>query len=106
MVPAFLLTSVSSTMITLSRDLYRDKVYACWPGRNIGGSLGTPYEGRKYVNDLVFYDPVATESLPNDDLDFQLVWLKMLEEQGAPPRLCDFTTCWQRYLRAYPGVGV
>ncbi|MGI6610742.1 MAG: hypothetical protein ACOX4G_09570 [Limnochordia bacterium] len=42
------------------------------------------------MNDLVFYDPVATEPLPNDDLDFQLVWLKMLEEQGAPPRLLRF----------------
>ena len=24
----------------------RDKIYACWQGKNIGGTLGTPYEGK------------------------------------------------------------
>ncbi len=64
--------------IKLNREEYRDKVLACWLGKNIGGTLGTPYEGRKYVHGLTFYDPVPPEPLPNDDLDFQLVWLKML----------------------------
>jgi len=33
--------------IVLSEPEYRDKVYACWLGKNIGGTLGAPVEGRK-----------------------------------------------------------
>ena len=86
----------------LDQGIYRDKVYACWLGKNIGGTLGTPYEGRKYVNDLTFYDPEPTKPLPNDDLDLQLIWLKMLEDKGLPPRLPYFAEYWQRYAHAYP----
>ncbi len=88
--------------ITLKRDEYRDKVYACWLGKNIGGTLGAPLEGQKFVHDLSFYDPVPTEPLPNDDLDFQLVWLKMLEDRGPEIGLPDFVDYWRRYLSAYP----
>jgi ADP-ribosylglycohydrolase len=88
--------------IALGRDEYRDRVYACWLGKNIGGTLGAPFEGRKYVNDLAFYDPVPSEPLPNDDLDLQLVWLSMLEERGVALSLADFAEYWQRYLSAYP----
>ena len=28
--------------ITLSKSVYRDKVFACWLGKNIGGTLGAP----------------------------------------------------------------
>ena len=88
--------------ITLGRDEYRDKVYACWLGKNIGGTLGAPLEGQKFVHDLTFYDPVPTEPLANDDLDFQLVWLKMLEDCGPEIGLPDFVDYWRRYLAAYP----
>ena len=88
--------------IVLGRDEYRDKVYACWLGKNIGGTLGTPFECRKYVNDLTFYDPVPTKPLPNDDLDLQLVWLKMLEDRGTECDLTDFAAYWRKHLSAYP----
>ena len=88
--------------IVLSKAEYRDKVFACWLGKNIGGTLGAPYEGRKYVNDLDFYHPVPKEAAANDDLDLQLVWLKMLEDKGVRPRLPDFAEYWVRYLSAYP----
>ena len=88
--------------IALNRAQYRDKVHACWLGKNIGGTLGAPYEGRKYVNDLTFYDPVPTEPSPNDDLDLQLVWLKMVEDRGTEFGLPDLADYWMRYLRAYP----
>ena len=89
-------------MLTLSRAEYRDKVYACWLGKNIGGTLGMPYEGRKFVNDLTFYDPVPKKAAANDDLDLQLVWLKLLEERGTDPPLPDFADYWMKYLSAYP----
>ena len=88
--------------IQLGRTEYRDKVLACWLGKNIGGTLGTPWEGQKQMHDLTFYDPVPKEPLPNDDLDLQLVWLKMLEEQGASPPLPTFAEYWVRYLSAFP----
>ncbi len=88
--------------IVLGRKEYRDKVYACWLGKNIGGTLGAPYECRKYVNNITFFDPVPKEPAPNDDLDLQIVWLKMLEDKGAPPRLPDFAEYWKKYCAAYP----
>ena len=88
--------------ITLDRAEYLDKVYACWLGKNVGGTLGAPYETRKYVNNLDFFSPVPKEPAPNDDLDIQLVWLQMLEEKGLPPRLPWFAEYWSRHLTAYP----
>jgi len=88
--------------ITLSEQEYRDKVYACWLGKNIGGTLGAPYEGRKEVLNLSFYDPMPSESAANDDLDLQLVWLKMLQERGINPRLSDFADYWMKHLYPYP----
>jgi len=88
--------------IVLSREQYRDKVLACWLGKNIGGTLGAPWEAQRHVHDLTFYHPVPTEPLPNDDLDFQLVWLKMLEQEGVSPPLPTFADYWVRYLSAYP----
>jgi len=88
--------------IRLGQAEYRDKVFACWLGKNIGGTLGGPYECRKYVNCLTFYDPVPDGSAPNDDLDFQLIWLKMLEDRGIDPGLTDFADYWIKHLSAYP----
>jgi len=87
--------------IGLNREEYRDKVLACWLGKNIGGTLGTPYEGRKYVHGLTFYDPVPPEPLPNDDLDFQLVWLKMLEDRGSKLTFKDFADYWIKHLSGH-----
>jgi ADP-ribosylglycohydrolase len=84
--------------ILLSREEYRDKIYACWLGKNIGGTLGTPYEGKKYTHCLDYYEPVPKEPLPNDDLDFQLVWLKMLEDRGEYPTFRDFSEYWMKHL--------
>lgn len=61
---------------SLNRAEYRDKVLGCWTGKNIGGTLGAPIEGRREMFDLTFYkqDLYGTPA-PNDDLDLQLVWL-------------------------------
>lgn len=62
---------------------YRDKVRACWLGKNIGGTLGAPFEGHRGVFDLTFYTHnLASGVLPNDDLDLQLVWLLAAEKHG------------------------
>jgi len=88
--------------VQLDEATYRDKVYACWMGKNIGGTLGAPWELDKNAHDFTFYNPVPDEAEPNDDLDLQLVWLKMLQERGIYPSLGDFADYWHKHLGPYP----
>ncbi len=68
----------------ISEAEYRDKVAGCWAGKNIGGTLGGPFEGVREMLDLDFYRPVPSgEPLPNDDLDLQLLWLIAVETHGV-----------------------
>ena len=62
---------------------YRDKVQGCWNGKNIGGTLGAPFECRRGVVEMDFYTRLPDgEPFPNDDLDLQLVWLNAAEQYG------------------------
>ncbi len=66
----------------LNYDSYKDKVYACWMGKNIGGTMGTPYEGTHELLDIKGFATAPGVVLPNDDLDLQLIWLYALENCG------------------------
>lgn len=66
--------------IDLTKEELRKKILGCWTGKNIGGTLGGPYEGIPGTHSLTFYDPVPTEPLPNDDLDLQVLFLEYLLE--------------------------
>ena len=83
-------TATPSTQI-LNLDAYRDKVLGCWTGKNIGGTLGVPFEGQRVMNDAAFYvQNLGGNPAPNDDLDLQLVWLQAAEDNGLyhlTPRL-------------------
>ncbi|MCE5199980.1 MAG: ADP-ribosylglycohydrolase family protein [Armatimonadota bacterium] len=68
--------------LAINAQELRDKIYGCWMGKNIGGTLGGPYEGRREILDVQGYSTPAGEPLPNDDLDLQLVWLKAVQEHG------------------------
>ena len=66
--------------IYFDREKLRDRIYACWIGKNIGGTMGYPYEG---TQELLYIQGFETDGiLPNDDLDLQLVWLRALDEMG------------------------
>jgi len=91
-----------ATPVLIGSAEYRDKVYACWLGKNIGGTLGAPYECRKEVQHLSFYEPLPSKSAPNDDLDLQLVWLKCLEDRGVNLTCGDLADYWVQCLSAYP----
>ena len=67
----------------LNFEKYRDKVNACWIGKNIGGTMGGPYEGKREILDVKGFASEPGEPLPNDDLDLQLVWLHAMERVGA-----------------------
>jgi ADP-ribosylglycohydrolase len=88
--------------IIIGRNEYRDKVFACWLGKNIGGTLGAPWECPRHTHALEFYDPMPSKAAPNDDLDLQLIWLKLLEDEGIDPALPLFAEYWSRYGAAYP----
>lgn len=60
----------------------RDKIYACWVGKNIGGTMGAPYENVNEILDVKGFETEKGRIIPNDDLDLQLVWLLALEEVG------------------------
>ena len=66
----------------LNRQTYKDKVYACWIGKNIGGTIGGPYEGKREILDVKGFITKPKEPLPNDDLDLQLAWLRAVDELG------------------------
>jgi len=69
-------------MIRYSKETLRDKIYACWVGKNIGGTMGGPYEYKRQPPNITGFTTPEGEALPNDDLDLQIVWLKALEERG------------------------
>ncbi len=67
----------------LDLQTYRDKVMGCWAGKNIGGVLGAPFEGKRQINDVDFYvQDLSMGPPPNDDLDLQIVWLAAVERYG------------------------
>ncbi len=74
--------NVTKYTLKLNKDLYRDKVYACWIGKNIGGTMGTPFEGFRQINNITGFTTPPGVVLPNDDLDLQLIWLYALEQNG------------------------
>lgn len=85
--------------MVLSASDYRDRVLACWLGKNIGGTLGAPFEWRRQVNQVEFYtQDLGGEPLPNDDLDIQLLWLIALEEKGLDLDAHILADWWLTYV--------
>lgn len=88
-------------MTTLSRDEYRDKVYACWLGKNCGGTLGAPLE-KAFAQEEPFaidwYPELREGGIPNDDLEMQLIWLKAVEEVGFDLTARDLAQYWLDHI--------
>jgi ADP-ribosylglycohydrolase len=83
----------------LNHDEYYRKVLGCWMGKNIGGTLGAPFEWRRQINDVSFYtQDLQGDPLPNDDLDIQLLWLVALEERGIELDARTLADYWCLYV--------
>lgn len=78
---------------------YRDKVYGCWLGKNIGGTIGAPMEGTKEFVHLP--EKYPEEAVANDDLDLQLVWLDVLEKKNGKITVDDLADGWRNCI-TYP----
>lgn len=74
--------NIKNYTVTLNKQDYLDRVYAAWIGKNIGGTMGGPFEGTHDMPEIDGYTTSAGEPLPNDDLDLQLVWLHAMEKLG------------------------
>lgn len=90
----------------LNREFYLDRVRACWMGKNIGGTMGAPFERTQKILDISGFTSPKGEPIPNDDLDLQLIWLTAVEDFGirnTTPKLLgnywlDFVTGpWNEY---------
>lgn len=86
----------------LNFQTYKDKVYACWVGKNIGGTMGGPYEGVRKLLDVQGFATKPNEVLPNDDLDLQLVWLHAMEFEGPRNITSDVLgEYWLSFITGY-----
>ena len=78
---------------------YRDKVRGCWLGKNIGGTLGYPFEKKRGVFEIDFYThDYESGVLPNDDLDLQLVWLCAAQRYGKTINAELLGEYWLSYI--------
>lgn len=84
----------------LNLDDYRDRVLGCWLGKNIGGTVGAPFEWKRQVNDITFYTQkdLNGQPMPNDDLDIQLLWLCAMEEKGLDVTSQRLAEYWVSYV--------
>ncbi len=79
----------------LTYKSYSDKVRACFTGKNIGGTLGAPFEGKRGVFDVTYYThDLSYGVLPNDDLDLQLVFLCAAERFGRALTTQNLADYW------------
>lgn len=78
---------------------YRDKVNACFLGKNIGGTLGAPFECYRGVFDISYYtQDLKGKPAPNDDLDLQLVWLNAVERYSNKVDAQILGEYWLSYI--------
>ena len=86
----------------LNKKEYLNKMHGCWIGKNIGGTLGDPYEGKKEMLNITGFTTAKGEAAPNDDLDLQLVWLKAMQSVGPKAMSANVLSYyWQTHITPY-----
>ena len=91
--------AVSGPVVLLNEAQFRDRVYACWLGKNIGGTLGMPFEGKHQAQTITFYTNLKDgEPAANDDLDLQLLWLKAMQEHDGRVDARILGEYWLRFV--------
>jgi ADP-ribosylglycohydrolase len=91
--------NILEVSMILDLKTYRDKVAGCWAGKNIGGVLGAPFEGRRQINQADFYtQDLSKGPPPNDDLDLQIIWLAAVERYGRNVNASILGDYWLSYV--------
>lgn len=94
-----LLCMIGGIRVILNLCEYKKKVMGCWMGKNIGGTLGAPFEGKRQINNVSFYiQELAGNPPPNDDLDLQLVWVNAIEKYGRNINARILGEYWLSYV--------
>ena len=78
----------------LSYARYLDQILGGWIGKSMGGAIGARFEGYKGWIELAPDQMFPPTMPPNDDLDLQVLWLKVLEEKGASLTSDDLAEAW------------
>ncbi len=73
---------------------YFDRILGGWLGKCIGGTIGARFEGEKQWIEMTPDQLFPEKVPPNDDLDLQVLWLKVLEERGPAFTSDDLARAW------------
>jgi len=84
-------------MLKISYQRYLDQILGGWIGKSMGGTIGARFEGYKGWIDLAPEEMFPPEIPPNDDLDLQVLWLKVLEEKGLALTSDDLASAWLQH---------
>lgn len=79
-------------------EKYRKKVFGCYVGKCVGGTLGIKREGKLDYVEVTYYDPVPDKMLPNDDLDLQVVNLEAVLKHGLPVSRYVLSENWRYHV--------
>ena len=68
----------------MNKRTLRDKILGCFNGKNVGGTLGAPLEGKNGFFDIEYFlqPNIDGNPLPNDDLDLQISSLNAARRFG------------------------
>lgn len=90
----------TESKMKLSFQEFHNKVYGCYLGKNIGGTLGAPFEGFRGLYHMDWFMQDVSEPVPNDDVDLQLVWLRAAERAGRDIDSHVLEYYWNTYISA------
>ncbi len=82
----------------LNREDFWKRVYACWMGKNAGGTLGAPVEGQLGPHNFDWYPRLQEGGIPNDDLEMQLIWLDAVERAGWSVQSSVLSQAWLSHI--------